>query len=110
MAIEDRDAAERLATAILNDITLDNAERVHEARDLERELAPEIEEGRRLFRSRVAEPLHAIFEDELLAWRGRAKDRAANLAPARMDVSRLLLLGVLGVAFVAVVVWLVLRR
>ncbi len=110
MLIEDSEAAERLAAAILNDITLSNDERVRDARDLIEELAPEIEEGRRLFRSRVAEPLHKIYEDELLVWRGRAKERAANLAPATLDKSRVLLLVAIGVAFAAVVVWLLLRR
>ena len=108
--IDTAEAAQRLAMAILDDITLENDARVRAAQDLERELAPEIEEGRRLFRSRVAPDLHAIFEDELLAWRGRAKGRAVALAPAKVDVSRLLLLAALVAAFAAVVAWLALRR
>jgi len=108
--IEHPEAAQRLAAAILNDITLYNDERVRQAKDLEQELAPEIEEGRALFRERVAPALHQVFEDEILAWRGRAKDRASALAPAKPDTSRVLLLVGLVVGFVAVVAWLVLRR
>jgi len=108
--IEDAEAAQRLAVAILNDITLYNDERIRKATDLEQDLAPEIEEGRVLFRERVAPALHKVFEDEILAWRGRAKDRAAALAPAKLDASRVLLLVGLAVGFVAVVAWLVLRR
>ena len=44
--IDTAEAAQRLATAILDDVTLENDTRVRAARDLERELAPEIEEGR----------------------------------------------------------------
>ncbi len=108
--IDTAEAAQRLATAILDDITLGNDARVRAAKDLEQELAPEIEQGRQLFRSRVAPDLHPIFEDEILAWRGRAKDRAAALAPAKVDVSRLLVLVALVVALGAVIAWLALRR
>ena len=108
--IDSAEAAQRLATAILDDITLENDARVRDAQDLEQELAPEIEEGRALFRARVAPDLHKVFEDEILAWRGRAKDRAAALAPAKVDVSRLLLLAALVAALGAVVTWLTLRR
>lgn len=108
--IDSAEAAQRLATAILDDITLENDARIRDARDLEQELGPEIEEGRELFRARVAPDLQKVFEDEILAWRGRAKDRAAALAPAKVDVSRLLLLVALVAALGAVVAWLALRR
>jgi len=109
--IEDPKRAERLARAILDDITLQHAERVRETRDLTGDLAKEIEEGRALFASRVAEPLHRVFEEELWPWQGRARDRAIKYTGGeRMDRTRLLLAVGAALAFVAVVVWLALRR
>jgi hypothetical protein len=108
--IEDRGAAERLAKAILSDITLYNDERVRRATDLTAELSTELDEGRELFRSRVAPELHHVYEDEILPWTGLAKTRAAALAPARIEGGPLLMLVGLVTAFVAVVAWLALRR
>lgn len=108
--IEDEKDAERLAKAILDDITLDHAERVRDSRDLTADLATEIEEGRATFRSRVAPALHRVYDEELLPWQGRAKDRAIKVAGAPMDKTRLFIAVGAAVAFVVVVVWLVTRR
>jgi len=109
--IEDPKAAERLARAILDDITLYNEERVIATRDLTGDLAPEIEEGRALFQSRVSPELHRVFDEELLPWQGRARDRAVKYSGGeRMDRSRLFLAVGAALAFVVVVVWLVVRR
>ncbi|HEY1955404.1 MAG TPA: hypothetical protein VGH28_07320 [Polyangiaceae bacterium] len=109
MPIEDRSGAERLAKAILADMTLDHAERVRASRDLLGDLAREIEDGRALFRSRVAQPLHGVYEDELLPWQGEAKDQALKVGGAPIDRTRLLIAIGVGVAFAAVVVWLSIR-
>jgi hypothetical protein len=108
--IADREAAERLARAILDDITLYNDERVRTTRDLTGELASEIEEGRALFRSRVEPSLHGVFEEELLPWQGRAKDRAIKLGGASMDRTRFWLAVGAVVAFVVVVAWIATHR
>ena len=110
MPIDDHEAAERLARAILDDITLYNDERVRTTRDLTADLASEIEEGRALFRARVEASLHGVFEEELLPWQGRARDRAIKLGGASVDRTRLWLAIGAGVAFVVVVVWLVTHR
>jgi hypothetical protein len=102
-------AAERLARAILDDITLYNDEKIRASRDLVADLATEVEEGRTLFRSRADPAHHHVFEDELLAWRGRAPDRARDLAGAGMDGSRLLIAIGAAVALAAVVAWLMLH-
>lgn len=108
--IEDAKEAERLAKAILDDITLANEERVIASRDLPEDLANEIREGRALFQSRVAASLHRVYDEELLPWQGRARDRAVKYTGGeRMDRSRLLLAVGAAVAFVVVVVWLVVR-
>lgn len=108
--IEDRKEAERLAAAILDEITADNPERVRDSRDLTGDLAKEIEEGRAMFRARVAEPLHPIYDEELLPWQGRAKDRAIRHGGAApLDRTRILLAIGAAIAFVVVVVWLVVR-
>lgn len=108
--LEDPKAAERLAKAILGDITLYNDERVRRATDLTEELAVEIEEGRALFRTRVAPELYRVYEDELMAWTGRAKTRAATLGPAKIDGARLFLVVGGIAALIALVTWLVVRR
>ena len=109
--IEDPKQAERLAIAILDDITLANESRVIASRDLTEDLAKEIDEGRALFQSRVAESLHRVYDDELLPWQGRARDRAIKYTGGeRMDRTRLLLAIGAAVAFVVVVVWLVVRK
>jgi len=108
--IDDPKEAERLAKAILGDLTLDHAERIRSSRDLLSDFAEEIEQGRALFRSRVAEPLHRVYEDELLPWQGTAKDHAIKVAPARVDRTRVLIAIGAMAAFVAIVAWLVLRR
>lgn len=107
--IEDEKSAERLAKAILDDITLENAERVRATRDLTSDLASEIEDGRALFRTRVVPALHPVYEAELLPWQGRARDRAIRVVGAPLDRSRLLLAIGAALVFVAVVVWLVAR-
>jgi len=109
MPIEDPKAAETLARAILDDVTLDHDARVRETRDLLSDLAKEIDEGRALFRARVAPELYRVFEEELLPWQGRAKDQAKKLAGATMDRSRLFLAIGAAVVLVAVVVWLAVR-
>jgi hypothetical protein len=108
--IDDPKEAERLANAILDDITLDNASRVSASRDLTADLAAEIDEGRELFRSRVAPALHGVFDEELMPWQGRARGRAVKYSGGeRMDRSRMFLAIGAALAFVAVVVWLVIR-
>jgi hypothetical protein len=108
-AIDQAPAAERLARAILDDITLYNEERVRNAQDLTQELASEIDEGRELFRARVEPSLHRIFEDELLAWRGRARDHAKRLGGSPLDRGKLAFVVAVVVAFIAVAVWLAMR-
>ena len=110
MTIDDPKEAERLAKAILGDLTLDHAERVRSSRDLLGDFAEEIEQGRVLFRSRVAEPLHRVYEDELLPWQGTAKDHAIKAVGAPVDRTRVLIAIGAAVAFVVIVVWLVVRR
>ena len=107
--IEDPAAAERFAKVILDDITLEHDARIRAERDLIEALAPELEEGRKLFRARVAADLHSVYEGELLPWTNRAKTRAATLAPAKMDGTRLLFLVGGVVALIVVVVWLIVR-
>ena len=108
--IEDPEQAERLAIAILDDITLANEERVIASRDLTADLEKELEEGRALFRSRVAASLHGVFDEEILPWQGRARDRAVKYSGGeRMDRTRLFLAIGAAVAFVVVVIWLVVR-
>ena len=108
--IEDEKAAERLARALLDDITLDYDERVRASRDLTADFAKEIEEGRATFRERVAPALHRVYEEELLPWQGRAKDHAVRVGGASLDRTRLLLAVGAAVAFVVVVIWLAMRR
>ena len=108
--IEDPAQAERLARAILDDITLYNEARVVASRDLTGDLAAEIDEGRALFRSRVAPELHRVFDEELLPWQGRARDKAVKYGGGEpMDRTRLFLAIGAALAFVVVVVWLVVR-
>ena len=108
--IQDPKEAERLAGAILDDITLENDSRVIASRDLTTDLAKEIDEGRALFRSRVEPSLHHVFDEELLPWQGRARDRAIKYSGGeRMDRTRLFLAIGAAVAFVVVVAWLVAR-
>jgi hypothetical protein len=106
--IEDEKAAERLAQAILTDITLSCTERVAQAKDVIQDLAAEIEEGRVLFRSRVAERLYKVYDDEILPWSSLAKTRAAR-SSAKPDATKLLVAGLFTLGFIALVVWLVVR-
>jgi hypothetical protein len=57
--IDDPARARQLAQSISDDIRLYNAEKIAARADV----SAEIEEGRALYRSRVAPPLHAIFDD-----------------------------------------------
>ena len=108
--IQDPKQAERLAIAILDDITLTNEARVIASPDLTTDLAKEIAEGRALFESRVAPSLHRVWGDELLPWQGRARDRAIKYTGGeRMDRTRMFLAIGAAVAFVVVVIWLVAR-
>ena len=108
--IQDPKDAERLAGAILDDITLENESRVIASRDLTADLAKELDEGRALFQSRVAPSLHRVFDEEILPWQGRARDRAIKYSGGeRIDRTRLFLAIGAAVAFVVVVVWLVVR-
>lgn len=108
--IADRKDAERLAKAILDDITLENDVAVRDAKDLREDLAPLLEQGRTLFRSRVAPELHEIYEGEILPWTGRAKGRAEKLAPAKLDGTRVLFLIGGAALLVVIIVWLVVRK
>jgi hypothetical protein len=108
--IDDPKAAERLAKAILSDITLYNDERVRRATDLTAELSVELEEGRALFRSRVVPELHHVYDEEIMPWSGLAKGRAANLGPAKIEGARLFM-AVGGIAaLIALIAWLALRH
>ncbi len=64
-AVSDRDAARRLARAIVSDIRLYNAEVIASGGDVRGKLAREIAEGRALFASRVAAEHLAYFDDAL---------------------------------------------
>src|SRR5512140_2839363 len=108
--IEDRKEAERLAAALLDEITADNTERVRTSRDLTGDLAKDIDDARAVFEARVAEPLRPVFDEELLPWQGRAKDRAIlHGGGESVDRTRMLLAIGAAIAFVVVVVWLVVR-
>jgi hypothetical protein len=108
MLIDDKTAAERLAQAILTDLTHEYSERIVRVKDVVEDLAAELEEGRVLFRSRVAPPLHRVYDDEILPWSSLAKTRAAR-SSAKPDMSKLLVAGLFAIGFVAVIVWLVVR-
>jgi hypothetical protein len=111
VSLNDHDAAERLARAILDDIAFDNAARVGASRDLTTDLAKEIDDGRALFRARVAPALHRVFDEELLPWQGRARDKAIKYSGGeRIDRTRMFLSVGAAVAFVVVVIWLVVRH
>lgn len=105
--IDDKPGAERLAHAILADITLYNDERIRTSHDLKADLATEIAEGRALFEARVESTLHGVFDEELFVWQGTAKDRANKLGGASIDRTRMLFALAAGVALVVVIVWLV---
>jgi hypothetical protein len=66
--IDDRERAERFARAILADLALYNSSKLESSRDPLSELSAEIQEGRDLFRKRVAPALHGCFEAALTAW------------------------------------------
>jgi hypothetical protein len=68
MLIEDAEKATKLARAIMSDITLYNGDKIARAADPKTDLASEIDEGRSLFRSRVAPAHHRVFEDAVAAW------------------------------------------
>ena len=107
--ITDEGAAERLARAILADITLENDTKIRDARDLLEDMRAELDEGRTLFASRVDASLARVWDDELRVWQGRAKDRAQQLGGAGLDRSRLLIAVGAAAALTAVVAWLLLH-
>lgn len=86
--IDNHQAAEKLGRAILCDITLYNDTKLRAANDVRTELGPEIDEGRALFRQRVAPQLHDVFEEMVTGWiaaRGvvaRGEASAATEKPA----------------------------
>jgi hypothetical protein len=106
--IEDPKAAERLAEAILGDLTFSFSDRIMKAKDVIQDLATEIEEGRALFRSRVVTELYKVYDDEILPWSSLAKTRAARSSP-KVDTSKMLVAGLFAIGFIAVVVWLIVR-
>lgn len=74
--IADRERAARLARAILSDLHLYHSEEIREHAP---SMVEHIAEGRVLFRSRVAPPLHDEFEaalraSELAPWAGASPD------------------------------------
>lgn len=78
--IETQEAAQRLATAILSDIHLYNAEVIANGGDL----SEEIEEGRALFRERVVSQWHPLFEQALASNGLRTQPSDDNAAPDRV--------------------------
>lgn len=70
--IHDDDGARRLAKAILADIRLYNDGRFP---------SDAVDEGRGLFRGRVAPALHGVFDEELAAFGGASP--SPNAAPAQ---------------------------
>ncbi len=70
--IDDRDKATRLARAILADLSLYNQDKLANATDPARDLAPELAEGAALFRTRVSPALHTCFDEEVTAWAAHA--------------------------------------
>jgi hypothetical protein len=76
MVIDDAEKAAKLSRAIISDIALYNGDRIAHAMDPERDLATEIEEGRRLFQSRVTPRFYMIFEDAVRGWAADARARA----------------------------------
>jgi hypothetical protein len=68
MLIDDAEKAAKLARAIMSDLTLYNGDKIASSADPRKDLANEIEEGRSLFRTRVAPAHHHVFEDALAAW------------------------------------------
>ncbi len=85
--LESRDDALRLARAIVADIELYNGALLASGNDL----GPELAEGRSLYHSRVAAPLHALFDEVVqerrLAkpsdgpWQRRRRKRSRAVAP-----------------------------
>src|SRR4051794_2996638 len=87
--IDSEEGARRLSRVILSDIELYNKERIRVGASL----ASEIEEGRRLFRSRVAPDLFPLFEtvlaDKKFGGGGAASPvAAAPAAPAARPVEQ----------------------
>jgi hypothetical protein len=76
-AIDSEEAARRLARVILSDIELYNRERPKQGETLDEQ----VEEGRRLFASRVAPDLLPIF-GLVMADRARSREAAAAAVPA----------------------------
>jgi hypothetical protein len=74
--IEKEEAARRLARVILSDIELYNTEKIRAGLDLRRE----INEGYRLFRSRVAPQLVSLFA-EVVAQKGKSGNAAFVIPP-----------------------------
>lgn len=83
--IEDEEHARKLARAIMSDISLYNGDRIAHAMDPERDLAEELEEGRKLFQARVAPRFHVIFEDAVHTWAAEARSRATPGAPSARE-------------------------
>ena len=86
MLIHDAEHAAKLARAIMSDISLYNSDRLAHSFDPERDLAEEIEEGRKLFQARVEPELYVVFEDALRRWSADARARATPGAPAAKEV------------------------
>jgi hypothetical protein len=74
--IEKEEAARRLARVILSDIELYNTEKIRAGLDLRRE----INEGYRLFRSRVSPQLVSLFA-EVVAQKGKSGNAAFAIPP-----------------------------
>jgi hypothetical protein len=65
MPIEDDAAAQRLALALLQDLSRYNRAKLSVGADPRSVLGGELNEARALFHARVAPPLHSVFEREL---------------------------------------------
>jgi len=84
--IEDGEKADKLARAIMSDITLYNSAKLANVVDPTRAIADEIEEGRALFRSRVASALHGRFEVVLNEWAQQVASEGVTVrAPTAED-------------------------
>lgn len=75
-------AVERLANALISDLTLYNQHKLESGADL----TSEVEEGRTLFRARVDSAEHHVYEDALRASPLRAYAAGANVMPAQPRV------------------------
>lgn len=81
--ISSEDAARRLARAIASDLLLYNQEAFQAGADL----GKEVEEGRELFRSRVADSLHPVYEQVVVEMFQRARGGTSSTSPSRPGTS-----------------------